>query len=173
MASMHRGPVIRSDFGSVLDTLRRDQDAAIDAAEGADRRSAEHPPHANFDVLSALDGANPELAEAAACAASPADLYIDAGFEPEPDAPIPSLLTETSPDRGEIPSQPVDALGLARELGLRPGLDAKELTRLRRAFALKNHPDRLDPTLRDLATHRMTLANSLIDEAMQRIRLVG
>jgi hypothetical protein len=67
-----------------------------------------------------------------------------------------------------VPPTPVgDHDGVARELGLTPEMTAKELERARREFALANHPDRVVPLHRDLATRRMTLANMLIDRALQ------
>ena len=38
----------------------------------------------------------------------------------------------------------------------------------RRAFAFKNHPDRVAPHLRQRAMVRMQVANMLIDEAEQK-----
>jgi hypothetical protein len=64
--------------------------------------------------------------------------------------------------------QACDAEALARELQLGPHLTAKELERIRRDFARCNHPDRVAPGDRDLATRRMALANVLIDQALQR-----
>jgi hypothetical protein len=55
---------------------------------------------------------------------------------------------------------------IARELGLSPGLSARELERVRRDFALASHPDRALPWQRELATRRMSLANMLIDQAL-------
>lgn len=56
---------------------------------------------------------------------------------------------------------------IAEELGLNDDLSPAELRKLRRAFARANHPDSLDPSQRDLATHRMTIANMLIDRQLQ------
>jgi len=56
---------------------------------------------------------------------------------------------------------------IAGELRLTPELTARDLERVRREFALANHPDRVAPLDRDLATRRMTLANTLIDQALQ------
>jgi hypothetical protein len=61
-----------------------------------------------------------------------------------------------------------DPLSLAAELGLKAGMTRAELQRLRRRFALANHPDRLSPSRREAASRRMTLANSLIDAALRR-----
>ena len=65
----------------------------------------------------------------------------------------------------EPPSTEPDAIAL--ELGLAAAAPA-DFGRLRRAFALKNHPDRVAPQMRELALKRMQVANGLIDEAKRR-----
>jgi len=65
----------------------------------------------------------------------------------------------------EAPSIEPDAIAL--ELGLADAVP-DDLGRLRRAFALKNHPDRVEPHLRQVALTRMQVANGLIDEAKRR-----
>jgi hypothetical protein len=57
---------------------------------------------------------------------------------------------------------------IAEELGLHQNLSASELKSLRRAFARENHPDRLHPSKREIATHRMTIANMLIDRELRQ-----
>lgn len=56
------------------------------------------------------------------------------------------------------------------ELRLTSDLTADDLNRIRREFALQNHPDRVTPARRELATRRMTIANALIDEALKQKR---
>jgi len=56
------------------------------------------------------------------------------------------------------------------ELHLTPGLSAADLVRLRREFAKTNHPDRVQPPGREQASRRMTIANSIIDEALRAKR---
>jgi hypothetical protein len=56
---------------------------------------------------------------------------------------------------------------IARELGPRTDLALAELRRIRREFAKKNHPDRIEPALRVNAARRMTIANMLIDAQMR------
>ncbi|MBX3580878.1 MAG: hypothetical protein KF810_03145 [Rhizobiaceae bacterium] len=56
---------------------------------------------------------------------------------------------------------------IATELGLDRTVPA-DLGRLRRLFALKNHPDRVPLHLRERALQRMQIANGLIDAAKQR-----
>jgi hypothetical protein len=65
----------------------------------------------------------------------------------------------------ELPS--VEPHAIASELGLADAVPA-DFGRLRRTFALKNHPDRVAPHLRQVALKRMQVANGLIDEAKRR-----
>ena len=53
------------------------------------------------------------------------------------------------------------------ELHITPNLTSTDLKLIRRKFAKTNHPDRVAPAVRDQATRRMTIANSLIDEALR------
>ena len=62
---------------------------------------------------------------------------------------------------------PVDPETIANELGL-ANRSHGDLGRLRRRFALKNHPDRVAPHLRERAVLRMQVANQLIDEAKRK-----
>lgn len=62
----------------------------------------------------------------------------------------------------------IDPGEISRELGLGKKRSVDELARLRRAFAFKNHPDRVPTHLRQRAMLRMQVANSLIDEARAR-----
>ena len=73
------------------------------------------------------------------------------------------VLQEAEPV--ELPSIEPDVIAL--ELGL-AGAAPVDLGKLRRAFALKNHPDRVAPYLKQLALKRMQVANGLIDEAKRR-----
>ena len=56
---------------------------------------------------------------------------------------------------------------LAEELSLSPDLTTEDLKRLRREFAICNHPDRVASGDRERATRRMTLVNVLIDKALK------
>jgi hypothetical protein len=79
------------------------------------------------------------------------------------DAAAPAASPEVETDD----FAPVEPEALARELGLGT-VGAADLGRLRRNFALKNHPDRVAPHLRQRALARMQMANRLIDEAKRR-----
>jgi hypothetical protein len=61
-----------------------------------------------------------------------------------------------------------DPQAIAGELGITDQMSRHDLGRLRRRFALDNHPDRVSRDEREAATRRMTIANMLIDGAMKR-----
>lgn len=69
---------------------------------------------------------------------------------------------------GPAPNTTTDPADIAAELAITAFMSHEELNRLRRRFALANHPDRLAPVHRDTATRRMMIANRLIDEAIFR-----
>jgi hypothetical protein len=85
------------------------------------------------------------------------------------------MAAETQVDHARAPSLPEDCEpdALARELGLAEDLTTREVERIRRSFALANHPDRVSADQRDLATRRMTVANMLIDKALAERRRRG
>lgn len=55
---------------------------------------------------------------------------------------------------------------IARELAIGAGQTVEDLLGLRRRFAFSNHPDRVAAALREIATIRMSIANTLIDRAL-------
>ncbi|MFT3732427.1 MAG: molecular chaperone DnaJ [Hyphomicrobium sp.] len=59
------------------------------------------------------------------------------------------------------------------ELGLASNFSEADIATLRREFALRNHPDRVNPELRQLATQRMMIANDLMDRYLARLREGG
>lgn len=58
---------------------------------------------------------------------------------------------------------------VTEELRLESAHTAADLKRIRRRYALHNHPDRVPPALREEATRRMTIANTLIDCALKNL----
>jgi len=66
-----------------------------------------------------------------------------------------------------------EAESIAEELCLRGQLSAKDLRRIRREFALGNHPDRVSAPRRERATRRMIIANALIDQALKVLSRAG
>jgi hypothetical protein len=136
----------RGSFNAVLDTLKREaRDRRLN--EGADlQHLAGHPNHAATIQGTAhlRDGASYVPADELA------DLYV--ADRPAAAVPAPSTAGERS---------------VADELQLTPNLTTDDLHRIRREFALANHPDRVAPPMRERATRRMTIANGLIDAALQ------
>ncbi len=67
------------------------------------------------------------------------------------------------------PNRPVHQGPVTVELGDLAGLTRPELDKLRRRYALQNHPDRLGSAERKQGLERMSTANRLIDEAILKI----
>jgi hypothetical protein len=78
---------------------------------------------------------------------------------------LAQIYSEERPGPGQAPLDLYRVL--ADELHLSPDLTVDELRKLRREFAISNHPDRVDPAERQGATRRMSLVNVLIDKALK------
>jgi hypothetical protein len=139
----------KADFADILDTIATpDVVAELDEAWNTARsaRINPEPVHQSKDwLLQLLDGLTAD-ADVAAPHAS-AEAYKDEVAE------NPPLHTPSADEQAEI----------STELGLSPTLSVSELKQIRRTFAMRNHPDRLDASMRWEATRRMTIANMLID----------
>lgn len=137
------------NFSDVLDSVCRS--AGIDPETLAPK-----PAHRFFrstaSRLHAIASRVAELAARAQASANAFDPYLDE-------------LREAPARRMRKPRDPE---AIAAELRIRPDMTLTELSRLRREFALSNHPDRVDPLERDVATHRMMIANMLIDRELKR-----
>ena len=142
----HSGPPARDNFASLLDARARA--AAGPQSSGAPARRAGPVYAVDTNLKSGSQSLDPMSATEAL-----SRIYADERAHAA--APPPAAC-----DRETI----------AKELRLDPQLTARELERIRREFALANHPDRVAPLDRDLATRRMTLANMLIDQALQERR---
>lgn len=59
---------------------------------------------------------------------------------------------------------------VALELQLSNGLEPAEIERRRRLFAYRNHPDRFGYSHQAVALQRMTIANVLVDQALELAR---
>jgi hypothetical protein len=182
MSGSLRGPSIRAEFEDVLETVGRGFAARFGEDVAAEEAAAGPAPHASFEFLRALDGVSDRQAMPAARAGGPAGRYAEMEVEPEDEA----AFEGPPPTEPESPGEPVhgdgreaghrvatmsqacDPASLAAELGLRAGMTRAELQRLRRSFALENHPDRLGPAQGETASRRMTIANALIDAALRR-----
>jgi len=133
-----------------------------------------------FDqVLEAVGRAATAEAGASAAAAYRGRIVLECLLEQAGRAPPPTrdTLAELYVD---VPQQlpldaarPSDYAAVAEELGLRPGLTSRQLSGIRRAFALANHPDRVPSPRRGQATRRMAIANILIDRALKEGRNRG
>lgn len=76
------------------------------------------------------------------------------------------LYGEDRPEGSQPAVWPADDAAIAAELRLGTARTGEDLRRIRRSFAMRNHPDRVPAWLRAEATRRMTIANALIDSAM-------
>lgn len=85
------------------------------------------------------------------------DAYRDFASETKPKQ-MPSFLAR------------LDIAEVSADLGVGAGDTARSLAIKRRAFARLNHPDRVDIDYRAQATIRMTIANQLIDAALQALK---
>lgn len=70
-----------------------------------------------------------------------------------------------TPDEPEPLLPSIEPAEIAAELEAAHASEPRDLDRLRREFALRNHPDRVEPRLRERALVRMQIANMLIDKA--------
>ena len=85
-----------------------------------------------------------------------------------PSASLNIYLEHRSKSRAPRVMKPADPQSVANELKIAPHMTFADLGRLRRQFALANHPDRAAAPERENATHRMMIANMLIDREMKR-----
>jgi hypothetical protein len=151
------GPVGRTDgnrdFASLLDEL----------IAGSLRDQAEPGrPTIPFDYLSVAD----EL-HSGRIRVSP-DLVAAEYAEADATAEKLFAAADTAATEAELPS--IEPEAIWKELALTDVARLAELSRKRRAFAFKNHPDRVVPHLRQRAMVRMQIANMLIDEMERRAR---
>lgn len=145
------------DFGSLLDELM----AAIPAADEARVR-----PNIPFDYVSVAEELHSGRIRVSPDAV--AAEYRDAEEAAEA-AEILFAAVDQALAAETLPS--TEPKAIAKELGLDSNVvPAEELSRRRRTFAFRNHPDRVAPHLREVAMVRMQVANSLIDEAERKVR---
>jgi hypothetical protein len=137
------------NFRSFLEMLGPDEPAE------ADRRSA---PHADAQSQPRTDSLFGQLFDRTA-ENRPERHYV-------PLDRLARLYGEQQPE-GVQPPWPADDAAIAAELRLGSARTGEDLRRIRRSFAMRNHPDRVPAWLRAEATRRMTIANALIDGAMR------
>jgi len=146
------------DFASLLDDLLVD-------AEEPEQGPRPTIPFDYLAVAEELHSGRIRLAEEAAAAE-----YREAGNHLE--AELKAFLDETSGLSAELASEEqalssVEPEAIASELGL-DNADQLDFGKLRRRFALQNHPDLVAPHLRQHALQRMQVANGMIDDAKAR-----
>lgn len=129
-------------FHVVLDQLGQREDAP---GGSISRRHAAPQPDWPYPAAEAVP----------ACAVdATAELYLD------------TAMAQTTPDAA--PRSVEEAVAL--ELQLSDDIEPAALERIRRTFAYRNHPDRVGPAHKARALQRMTVANVLIDRALEAAR---
>lgn len=154
------------DFASLLDDLFQ----AASIPEEEDEEASAAAPSIPFDYLSVVDELHSGRIKVSDSEASAEYRAVGAQIE--------ELLREFDLRRAEITPPPLEVeqwpstepADIAKELALETHKRADDLARARRAFAFDNHPDRVEPYLRDHAIVRMQIANMLIDDALRRLK---
>ncbi|MCA0277473.1 MAG: hypothetical protein LCH86_15870 [Proteobacteria bacterium] len=159
------GTGINRDFASLLDEL----------IVAADRDDIEPAPTIPFDYLAVaeelhsgrirVDG-HTVAAEYREAGADLDDEFVALFDTMRAEAVADALQDAMSAEPAE-PEPSIEPEAIARELNLSEAKPA-DLARMRRRFALANHPDRVAPHLRQRAMVRMQLANMMIDDAKRR-----
>ncbi|MBB3541066.1 MULTISPECIES: hypothetical protein [unclassified Rhizobium] len=151
----------QSVFQSVLDRLKAEDDEAAEQDAPTARVSGLNTGLA-FDVMEGVSAQSNRADQA----------YVETmGFAPET-APESSPVPPTSPEPDPVMPDHLTRVApedIAAELDISMRDTAQGLSEKRRAFAKKNHPDRVHPLFRENATKRMTTANLLIDQALRRL----
>jgi hypothetical protein len=157
----------RDEFLKALEEARRAAMADEEevASQASERTSPE--PARSSDFFGALDrmaGRIRTYISAGLLSRFYADDAFRSADEPEPIEPE----AQPAPHQTHPPQPPKsEHEAVIDELHLTPNLTCEDLARIRREFAKINHPDRVLPPLREEATRRMTIANSVIDEALR------
>jgi hypothetical protein len=81
---------------------------------------------------------------------------------------LQSYLEHHNKSKAPPMGRAADTRSVAEELRITATMTVSDLSRLRREFALTNHPDRVTSSERENATRRMMVANMLIDSEMKR-----
>ena len=142
---------IRTSRRSTFDTLIDDLFATVDTRGDEAPRSSHH-----FSIasLEAAWGLSSQLVPRPRTAEDPNRPWMREGYRPSEAARDISL----DPDV------------IIAEIGLFAGASETDVAALRRQFALRNHPDRFPPEIREIATQRMMIANGLLDCYLAKAR---
>lgn len=146
----------RDEFLKALEEARR---AAMGDSDTRDQRrmGPETPRPVSFEFRRVIDDM-----------ASRVRSYVSARFLSHAYADSGSQGTAKQPKPPPVHRPPKSEQEAVRdELHLTPNLTTADLIKLRREYAKINHPDRVLPPGREQASRRMTIANSLIDEALR------
>jgi hypothetical protein len=133
-----------------------------------DGRGLAGPASVSFDYLAVADEllsgritvADETVAAVYRETAGDVDETVEALFE--------AVDVATEPEPAPTALLPVEPEAISRELGIKGNTPIADLSHIRRAFAFRNHPDRVAPHLRPRALLRMQVANMLIDDARRR-----
>lgn len=147
--------------------------------------STTHKPASDMtfaEVVEQLEGALPAaaaeygpgcaIASGAAAQPMPEPAYVSSNalsqiYETTTSSFGPSRPVAPVAVAAEVAAPSVKPQDIARELKLRVWHSPGQILEIRRRFALKNHPDRVAASVRDAATTRMSIANTLVDEALK------
>lgn len=173
-----RRPTLTHAFERALDDARRDGlplgegDAAGDQAEEAVQKF-----QSTLEALPELSGGKYVATRSLAAAyRAESEQAAQARMQPQPQArPQPQRQTPETPagkaaEERPPPSKKPEPAKRPERIKLRPGLGAQDLKRLRRQFALDNHPDRVPAEMREEAARVMAEANAVIDKALKRAK---
>jgi hypothetical protein len=139
------------DFSSLLDELLDAAHVVPDEAETA--------PSVHVDYLAVAEELNH-------ISITPSEAIAEYQALSEDAPPIQPEMEEIFAIEA-LPS--TDPEEIARELCIARISVSHELDRVRRDFAFANHPDRVDPWLRERCELRMQIANQLIDDAKRQL----
>ncbi len=153
----------KSEFAALLDELIEAREREARQRENA---SDVRTPSMPFGLVGAQDAADAFFASVPGEVV--ADLYRqNAALRPE------SISIDNAPGiemPDPMPSLPsIEPADIAGELALSAARNPHDIDRIRREFAFANHPDRVDPALRERAEIRMRIANMLIDQVKKKV----
>lgn len=146
------------DFATLLKDLLAESENGGGGAHGPSTVSVDYLAVAEELLSGRISVADETVAAVYREAAGDVDETVEALFE--------AATIAEEPEPAGLP--PVEPEAISRELGLVGNMPASRLASIRRAFAFRNHPDRVAPHLRQRALQRMQVANMLIDDARRR-----
>jgi len=131
-----------------------------------DGRGAAGPASVSFDYLAVAD----ELLSGRITVADETVAAVYRETAGDVDETVEALFEAAAIAKAAAPVElpPVEPEAISRELGIKSNTPVADLAHIRRAFAFRNHPDRVAPHLRPRALLRMQVANMLIDDARRR-----